>query len=80
MFAKVHVPLPLFVAGFVWPLTVTEIVAPGSLTVPVSAGVLSAVLRVFTVTVGADVSMVSSLVVASVPTFDAASVARTTTL
>ena len=73
-------PLPLFVAARVWPLTTTEIVAELSFTVPVRDGVVSLVVRAFTVIVGAAVSIVSSLAVLSVPALPAASVAVTATL
>ena len=48
----------MLVAVYVVPLTVTSTVAVGSETVPVSCGVLSAVLMEVTVTTGAVVSTV----------------------
>ncbi len=71
---------PLLVAVWVCPPTMTEMVAAPSSTVPARAGVLSAVVRGVTVTVGAAVSMVNSLLVPSVPVLPAMSVARATTL
>ena len=79
-FARVQVPVPPFVAAWVWPPTVTLIVAAGSLTVPERAGRLSKVARVFTATVGAVVSIVSSFVVPSLPVLPAVSVAEAATL
>ncbi len=79
LFARVHVA-PLFVAVRVWPPTVTEIVAVASFTVPLKGGVVSFVVSVFTVTVGAVVSTRNSLFVASLPIFPAGSVAVTATL
>ncbi len=72
--------MPLLVALRLIPFTVTRITAVVSFTVPVRGGVASVVVRLFTVTVGATVSTVSSLVVLSVPTFPATSVAVATTL
>ncbi len=77
---RVQVPLPLLVAVWVWPLTMMRTVAVVSSTSPVRAGVVSFVTSVLTVMVGAWVSTVSSLDVASVPTLEAESVALTATL
>ncbi len=80
LLGRVQVPLPLLVAVRVCPLTVTLMVAPASFTAPLRAGVVSLVVRVFTVTVGAVTSMVSSLEVLSVPVLLALSVDETVTL
>ena len=79
LLASVHVA-PLLVAARVWPPTVTEMVAAASFTVPLNGGVPSLVVRVFTVTTGAVVSIVSSFAVPSLPMLPAASVAVTATL
>ena len=79
-FARVQVPVPLFVAVRVWPPTVMDIVAVVSLIVPERGGVLSFVVNAVTVIVGAVVSITSSFVVASAPAFPAVSVAVAATL
>ncbi len=73
-------PLPLLVALRVCPPTVTEIVASVSFTVPVSAGVRSLVVRVFTVTMGTELSTVTSLSDGSLLLLPAGSVAVASTL
>ena len=79
--AKVQVPSPLFAAvRLVWPPTSTRIEAVVSFTVPLRAGRLSLVTSVLTVTTGAAVSILSSLLVPSTPALPAASVAVTATL
>ena len=78
--ARVHVPLPLFVAAWVCPPTVMLMVAVLSFTVPESGGVLSPVRRLLTVIAGAVPSMRSSSVVASLALLPTVSVAVTETL
>ena len=66
LLGRVHVPLALFTATtLVWPPTDTRMVAALSFTVPERDGVRSLVFSEATVTVGAAVSIVSSLAVAS---------------
>ena len=72
---RAHVPLPLFVAGLVFPFTVTLIVAVGSLTVPVSVGDVLLIVDALEETVGAVRSMTSTLLATLLPTLPAASVA-----
>ena len=80
LFANVHVPLPLFVAGNVIPFTTTTMVAVVSDTVPLIAGVVSLVAIVVAVMVGTAVKILSSFVVASAAVFPSVSAAEAVTL
>ena len=69
----------MFVAVYGFPSTVTVTTAVASSTEPVNCGVVSFVVRKFTVTTGAVVSMTNSFEVESFPVLPAGSVALAAT-
>ena len=71
--------MPLLIGVYVLPLTVKRSVAVASFTVPVNSGDVMLVINSSTVTTGMP-SISSSLVLLSVPTLPASSVAVTSTL